>query len=123
MVDTGYGEQAVIRPEVWVGRQIIRRTKPVLDQVIARHVEDLGFAREDVRDIIVTHLDLDHAGGLADFPEATVHVYSAELDAMTGATDVASGSDPAVVGHVAFVTGREPAALAGVGARNCCWEN
>ncbi|MEV4124406.1 MBL fold metallo-hydrolase [Nocardia sp. NPDC049707] len=85
LVDTGYGEQAVTRPEVWVGRQIIRRTRPVLDQVIARHVEDLGFAREDVRDIIVTHLDLDHAGGLADFPEATVHVYQAELDAMTGA--------------------------------------
>ncbi|MGW4769906.1 MBL fold metallo-hydrolase [Nocardia sp. NPDC004278] len=84
LVDTGYGEQAVTRPEVWVGSQIIRRTRPVLDQVIARHVEDLGFAREDVRDIIVTHLDLDHAGGLADFPDATVHVYQAELDAVTG---------------------------------------
>lgn len=84
LVDTGYGEQAMVQPEVWVGQQIIRRTNPILDRVIARQVEALGFAREDVRDIIVTHLDLDHAGGLADFPDATVHVYRAELDAVTG---------------------------------------
>lgn len=28
-----------------------------------------------------THLDLDHAGGLGDFPGAQVHVYKTELDA------------------------------------------
>jgi glyoxylase-like metal-dependent hydrolase (beta-lactamase superfamily II) len=31
-----------------------------------------------VRHIVVTHLDIDHAGGLADFPEALVHVLRAE---------------------------------------------
>ena len=38
----------------------------------------LGFTREDVRHVIPTHLDLDHAGGLPDFPEAQVHVFEAE---------------------------------------------
>ncbi|UGT68789.1 MBL fold metallo-hydrolase [Nocardia gipuzkoensis] len=84
LVDTGYGEQALVRPEVWVGRQLIRQSNPVLDQPIARQVEALGFSRADVRDIVVTHLDLDHAGGLADFPQATVHVYRAELDTVEG---------------------------------------
>jgi len=28
--------------------------------------------------VVVTHLDLDHAGGLPDFPEATVHVFADE---------------------------------------------
>ncbi|WP_280295642.1 MBL fold metallo-hydrolase [Nocardia abscessus] len=84
LVDTGYGEQAVARPEIWVGRQLIRQSNPVLDQPIARQVEALGFSRADVRDIVVTHLDLDHAGGLADFPQATVHVYRAELDTVEG---------------------------------------
>jgi len=28
--------------------------------------------------VVFTHLDLDHAGGLGDFPEATAHVRSAE---------------------------------------------
>ncbi|WP_063043354.1 MBL fold metallo-hydrolase [Nocardia pseudovaccinii] len=82
LVDTGYGEQATVRPDDWVGQDLLRRTNPVLDHPIAKQVEALGFSRTDVRDIIVTHLDLDHAGGLADFPEATVHVHQAELDAV-----------------------------------------
>lgn len=33
-----------------------------------------------MRHILVTHLDLDHAGGLGDFPRAQVHVHTAELE-------------------------------------------
>ena len=32
-------------------------------------------------DIVLTHLDLDHAGGIADFPQARVHVHATELEA------------------------------------------
>ena len=32
------------------------------------------LAADDVRHIVLTHLDFDHAGGLEDFPHATVHV-------------------------------------------------
>jgi glyoxylase-like metal-dependent hydrolase (beta-lactamase superfamily II) len=38
----------------------------------------LGIAAADVRHIVVTDLDLDHAGGLSDFPAATVHVLERE---------------------------------------------
>ncbi|GAB1540521.1 hypothetical protein NUACC21_31900 [Scytonema sp. NUACC21] len=34
-----------------------------------------------MRHIVLTHLDFDHAGGLEDFPEATVHVMQAEIEA------------------------------------------
>jgi glyoxylase-like metal-dependent hydrolase (beta-lactamase superfamily II) len=44
-------------------------------------VRALGFAPEDVRHIVATHLDVDHAGGLPDFPDAQVHVLGRELDA------------------------------------------
>jgi glyoxylase-like metal-dependent hydrolase (beta-lactamase superfamily II) len=44
-------------------------------------VRRLGFRPEDVRDVVVTHLDLDHAGGLADFPWARVHLHARELAA------------------------------------------
>jgi glyoxylase-like metal-dependent hydrolase (beta-lactamase superfamily II) len=44
-------------------------------------VEALGFRREDVRHIVLTHLDFDHAGGLPDFPQAKVHVHEKEKDA------------------------------------------
>jgi glyoxylase-like metal-dependent hydrolase (beta-lactamase superfamily II) len=49
---------------------------PALPQIQA-----LGFRREDVRHIVLTHLDFDHAGGLPDFPQAKVHVHAKERDA------------------------------------------
>ncbi|MFI6363491.1 MBL fold metallo-hydrolase [Nocardia sp. NPDC050630] len=86
LVETGVGEQAVHRPEEWLGRRFLRLTNPVLDlaQTAVRQIEALGYRREDVRDIVLTHLDLDHAGGLADFPHARVHVYAEELRALQG---------------------------------------
>ena len=58
-------------------------TRPRLreEETAAAQVERLGFARRDVRDLVVTHLDADHAGGLPDFPEARVHLHRAERDA------------------------------------------
>jgi glyoxylase-like metal-dependent hydrolase (beta-lactamase superfamily II) len=86
LVETGIGEQAVRRPKEWLGSKFLRLTNPVLEleQTTAYQVEALGFRREDVRDIVLTHLDLDHAGGLADFPDARVHVYAEELRALEG---------------------------------------
>ena len=40
-----------------------------------------GFEIADVRHIVMTHLDLDHAGGLPDFPKARVHVLDLEHQA------------------------------------------
>jgi glyoxylase-like metal-dependent hydrolase (beta-lactamase superfamily II) len=46
-----------------------------------RRIEKLGFKASDVRHILPTHLDLDHAGGLSDFPKAKVHMFAAEIAA------------------------------------------
>jgi glyoxylase-like metal-dependent hydrolase (beta-lactamase superfamily II) len=53
-----------------------RSAETAIEQVRA-----LGFQPEDVRDVVATHLDVDHAGGLPDFPDANVHVLSRELEA------------------------------------------
>jgi glyoxylase-like metal-dependent hydrolase (beta-lactamase superfamily II) len=86
LVETGIGEQAVRRPAEWLGRRFVQLTNPVLElaQTAAHQIEALGYRREDVRDIVLTHLDIDHAGGLADFPDARVHVYAEELRALRG---------------------------------------
>lgn len=48
----------------------------------AKHqLQDLGYTPDDVTDIILTHLDSDHASGLCDFPQATVHVSQQEFEA------------------------------------------
>ena len=82
LVDTGLGSRDLADPES-LGRGFLRRSRPRLspDETAIAHVERLGFRREDVRHVIPTHLDLDHAGGLADFPDATVHVFRAEYEA------------------------------------------
>jgi glyoxylase-like metal-dependent hydrolase (beta-lactamase superfamily II) len=42
-------------------------------------LNDLGIAAEDLAHVVVTHIHLDHAGGVGDvaqaFPQATVHVH------------------------------------------------
>ena len=50
-------------------------------ETAVEQVRALGFQPEDVRDVVATHLDVDHAGGLPDFPDANVHVLSRELEA------------------------------------------
>lgn len=83
LVDTGLGMEAVRNPKRWLGTLWPLIAAPRLEaaETALRQIEALGFRAEDVRDIVVTHLDLDHAGGLADFPHAAVHVLAAELEA------------------------------------------
>jgi glyoxylase-like metal-dependent hydrolase (beta-lactamase superfamily II) len=51
------------------------------DMTAIRQIEQLGFQARDVQHVVLTHLDFDHAGGLDDFPFATVHMMSAEREA------------------------------------------
>jgi glyoxylase-like metal-dependent hydrolase (beta-lactamase superfamily II) len=83
LVDTGIGVDDV-RDTRRLGRffglaMAIDATKTQMAAL--PQVEALGFRREDVRHIVLTHLDFDHAGGLQDFPEAKVHVHAKEKDA------------------------------------------
>jgi glyoxylase-like metal-dependent hydrolase (beta-lactamase superfamily II) len=83
LIDTGYGMQDVRRPHPRLSKFFhallnirFRREETAMHQVLA-----LGYALSDVRHIVLTHLDFDHAGGIEDFPNARVHVMEAERDA------------------------------------------
>jgi len=88
LVDTGFGLQDVADHGKRLGRPFTVLVGARLDpaETAFEQVRALGHRPEDVRDIVVTHLDLDHAGGLADFPWARVHVHRAELDAARNPT-------------------------------------
>ncbi len=83
LVDTGLGLADVADPSGRLGREFTALVRPRQDpsETAVRRVEALGFSPADVRHIVLTHLDLDHAGGLADFPSATVHLLADEHDA------------------------------------------
>lgn len=72
LVDTGYdAEEAAAR-----GRPIRLDPREAL--------RPLGLRPEDITEVIVTHLHYDHAGGLALFPNAHLHMQAAEMQFATG---------------------------------------
>ncbi len=82
LVDTGLGMEDARNPnQLGSGFRALMNPKPKVETTALKQLEALGFATTDVHHIVTTHLDLDHAGGLPDFPQAEIHVLSAELDA------------------------------------------
>lgn len=72
LVDTGYDDA-----------EAQARGRPIrLDPVAA--LAPLGVTPEAVTQVIVTHLHYDHAGGLHLFPNAALHMQSAEMAYATG---------------------------------------
>ncbi|WP_170363604.1 N-acyl homoserine lactonase family protein [Ruegeria arenilitoris] len=72
LVDTGYDtDEGLSR-----GRPIAMDPREAM--------RPFGIAPEAIQQVIVTHLHYDHAGGLHLFPNATLHMQSAEMAFATG---------------------------------------
>ncbi|MBS0321045.1 MAG: MBL fold metallo-hydrolase [Proteobacteria bacterium] len=84
LVDTGLGTPDLVDPAERLGLMFTYvYAKPKRDPSLAavNQIRALGFDPRDVRHIVMTHMDLDHVGGLSDFPHATVHLHKLEFDA------------------------------------------
>lgn len=79
VVDTGFSTLDVADPRR-ITRSLRWTARPTFsaDEPVAAQLGRLGFTPTDVRHVVITHLDLDHAGGLIDFPGATVHLHGRE---------------------------------------------
>lgn len=82
LVDAGFGTRDVADP-ARLGKFGAWLLNPRMDTGLTarEQVKSLGHDPDEVSDIICTHLDRDHAGGLADFPYARVHVLGKEKEA------------------------------------------
>ncbi|MBH3441262.1 MBL fold metallo-hydrolase [Pseudomonas luteola] len=81
LVDTGFGARDVHAPHKRLSGFFIgfNNIQFEMRYTAIEQIRQLGFQASDVRHIVLTHLDFDHAGGLEDFPDATVHVLEREI--------------------------------------------
>lgn len=85
LVDTGPGQQDYVhKPGILRAFQVVMRVPLDPEEAAVRQVARLGYRPEDVRHIVLTHMHVDHCGGVPDFPQATVHVHRREYEAFLG---------------------------------------
>ncbi len=79
LIDTGFGTRDC-DGRTPMSRVFKAFAGPTLDlgETALAQVEALGYAARDLRHVVVTHLDVDHAGGISDFPDAKVHLHARE---------------------------------------------
>jgi glyoxylase-like metal-dependent hydrolase (beta-lactamase superfamily II) len=82
LIDTGFGLRDVAEPHTRLSAFFLALLAPEFrtELTAIRQIERLGYDPHDVRHIVLTHLDFDHAGGLDDFPHARVHMLASERD-------------------------------------------
>src|SRR3954465_4669020 len=82
LVDTGFGLGDVADPRTRLSKFFLALLSPEFreEMTAIRQLERMGIPAGDVRHIVLTHLDFDHAGGLDDFPHAAVHMLQQERD-------------------------------------------
>lgn len=81
LVDTGFGTSDYQNPGklMRLFTAAMRSPRDPRDTAL-QQVQRLGFQPTHVTHIIMTHLHLDHSGGLPDFPHAQVHLYQPEYE-------------------------------------------
>jgi glyoxylase-like metal-dependent hydrolase (beta-lactamase superfamily II) len=77
LIDTGFGA-ADLAGRLPRAFRAIAAPRLLPGETAHAQITALGLSPADVRHIVVTHLDLDHAGGLSDFPTARVHLHALE---------------------------------------------
>jgi glyoxylase-like metal-dependent hydrolase (beta-lactamase superfamily II) len=79
LVDSGFGSHDCAAPARRVGpARYVTRPAFLHTETAHYQIQRLGFDPADVRDIVITHFDHDHIGGIADFPHARIHLTAAE---------------------------------------------
>ena len=78
LVDSGFGSADCAAPARTGPSRHVVKPAFLQTETAIHQIQQLGFDPGDVRHIVVTHFDIDHIGGLSDFPHAEIHVTSAE---------------------------------------------
>lgn len=90
LIDTGYSPRFLSATSRFP-YSLYRRFTPATirpEDSVAAQLRSAGIGADDIRWIVLTHLDPDHSAGVADFPDATVYVAHDALAATSRARGV-----------------------------------
>jgi glyoxylase-like metal-dependent hydrolase (beta-lactamase superfamily II) len=85
LIDTGLGINDVEGKRSDLASRVFQKfAMPLLkrEETAVEQIKKLGFKAKDVTHIIATHFDLDHVGGIDDFPNARIHLLRDEYEAI-----------------------------------------
>ncbi|QDT38456.1 MBL fold metallo-hydrolase [Stratiformator vulcanicus] len=84
LIDSGIGLKDIADPEGRIGREMLDIAGFQFHEELTayRQIEAMDLNPAGVTHVVLTHGDPDHTGGLADFPDATVHLSAEELAAI-----------------------------------------
>jgi glyoxylase-like metal-dependent hydrolase (beta-lactamase superfamily II) len=92
LIDTGFHAAVAVDPRQGMGRLgglVFKELRMDSEQAVPAQLRERGFDPGDVGVVVLTHLHSDHASGIAQFPDATFVLSSAEWEAAShgGSTD------------------------------------
>jgi glyoxylase-like metal-dependent hydrolase (beta-lactamase superfamily II) len=85
LIDTGFGRQDLANPEASMGARFVATAKPhrATARPAAEWLNTVPDGPLSMNRVVLTHLDLDHAGGLRDFAGVPISVHPREWQAAT----------------------------------------
>lgn len=88
LVDAGLGVNDLKHPKKLGPMSRVLGVQANPEDAAINQIKKLGFDPKDVRHIVPTHLDFDHAGGIVDFPQAKIHTLDLEYNMAINAKSI-----------------------------------
>lgn len=86
LIDSGLHSSVAVKPRENFGRVTVMAFRDLQmeeGQAVPAQLRELGLEPSAVKTVVMTHLHVDHASGISEFPQATFVVSRAEWEAAT----------------------------------------
>jgi glyoxylase-like metal-dependent hydrolase (beta-lactamase superfamily II) len=94
LIDTGFHPSVAVDPKQNFGRllgYLARGVKMAPEQAVPAQLRARALDARDIRFVLITHMHLDHASAISEFPEATFVMSKQEWDASVEGGKVTDG--------------------------------